>query len=114
MPFTWPETVEEIIARSQELKIIATNRFDLKSVGLSKFDRLAELVEQMPFDQLLQNLEMVNNGKTVIITRSVEVDWVGNLFVDDKFAVLNERHLMSHKVFYVPKSWKYQEKFLKL
>lgn len=109
----WPKTTEEILAQ-KELTVVATNVFQFRSLGIPSLSRMAETAIYVPFGNLLQELEILANGKTAFSGRSVEIDWMRNLLHPDKFVVLDEKYLMSHKVLYVSKKWLYWKRFLKL
>lgn len=110
--FVWPESLEEISI--EKFDFVTTNPIQIKTTEIPVLKKIAKRTKTMQFDDVIGKLEALSNGKTVFFGRTHEIDWFQCLLHPDKFALLEERYLVSHHGFFVSTKWPYYKKFIKL
>lgn len=110
----WPETLQQLYKSRNEFDFISSNIFFMKESELPELVDLAKKTKHFEDDDFTGKLTALASGKTAYLGNSNEVEAVAEVLRNDQFAILDERYILSHVVFYVSKQWTYQRGFIKL
>lgn len=111
---SWPATFSEIYDQKDRYSFISTNWLDFNDTCNPKMAELQELATLGNIENPTTVLKKMRNGDTILLAKSAEVVTVLGLFNPDKFAYLDDMHLLSQEVFLVRKNFKHRSTVLKV